>query len=217
MYIIIFLIIGGNMTIRIFLVRHGLTIWNHEFRYQGHTDIELSSEGIEQAQALQKRLEDVEFTAIISSDLQRALQTATIINEAHQIKIQINESFKEVNFGVWEGLTYQDLQAKYPDQLKTWLETPHLLQVEKGETFVELRDRALIGFNQVISQYPVGNILIVSHGGTIAAMICGILQEPLEKMWGYKQKNASINILSINENRVTIELLNDTSHLVNKG
>lgn len=202
-----------KMAIRLYLVRHGLTIWNHEFRYQGHTDISLSSEGIAQAKALQQRFQLENFTAIFCSDLQRAQETARIINQPHKLRIQVNQYFKEINFGEWEGLTYDDLKDKYPEQIKVWQKTPHLLRLERGETFVELRDRALIGIREITSKYPEGNILIVTHGGTIASLICGLLEEPLTKMWDYKQKNSAVNILNISDKKVTIELLNDTSHL----
>lgn len=203
------------MTRRIFLIRHGLTMWNHEFRYQGHTDIELSIEGRAQAQALQKRLAQENITAIFSSDLKRAVETAEIINQRHKLALNINPLFKEINFGVWEGLTYNDLKIKYPEQLKVWLDTPHLLKLERGETFEQLRDRAVLGMQEVLSLHHEGNILIVSHGGTIASLICGLLHEPLVRMWEYKQKNAALNILQIKDEQVSIEMLNDTSHLDN--
>lgn len=203
------------MTRRIFLIRHGLTLWNHEFRYQGHTDIELSPEGRAQAQALQQRLQQENINAIYSSNLRRALETAEIINEPHKLEIKINPLFKEINFGIWEGLTYKDLQINYPEQLKIWTETPHLLKLEKGETFSELRDRSIMGMQEVLSLHKEGNIIVVSHGGTIASLICGLLQEPLVKMWEYKQKNAALNILQVNDEGITIEMLNDTSHLEN--
>lgn len=201
------------MTRRIFLIRHGLTMWNHEFRYQGHTDIELSNEGRVQAQALQKRLEQEKISAIFSSDLKRAVETAKIINQRHNLEITINPLFKEINFGVWEGLTYKDLQVRYPEQLKVWIDTPHLLKLDRGETFEQLRDRAVQGVQEVLSLHQEGNIVIVSHGGTIASLICGLLHEPLIRIWEYKQKNAALNILQIKHDDVTIEILNDTSHL----
>ncbi len=203
----------GVALMRIYLVRHGLTHWNHEFRYQGHTDIELSPQGIEQAFALKKRLKGEDIKAIFSSDLRRARQTAEIINQEHNLEIQIDPALKEVNFGVWEGLTYQDLQQKYPEQLKIWKDTPHLLDIETGETFDSLMHRAINFVNNIYNAYRKDNIIVVSHGGTIAAMICGLMNEPLKFMWTYKQKNAALNIIKRNNTKVVIELLNDTSHL----
>lgn len=201
------------MKARLFLVRHGHTLWNHEMRYQGHTDIELSVEGIAQAQALRDRLCCEDFAAIYSSDLSRAYETARIINEIHQMDIIIQPAFKEINFGVWEGLTYQDLLDRFPEEVSVWQKTPHLLKIDRGESFGELRDRALSAIREIMSAYISGNVLLVSHGGTIAALICGLLEEPLDKMWTYKQKNAAVNIISFSGGKAQLELLNDTSHL----
>lgn len=198
---------------RLILVRHGLTNWNHEFRYQGHTDIELNPEGVKQAHALKERIKDEKITAIYSSDLKRAMETARIIAEPHKIEVIPNPLFKEINFGVWEGRTYQELQKEYPQQLKIWLESPHLLRIENAETFSELQDRAMLGLKGVLSQHPSGTIVIVTHGGVIAALICGLFNEHINNMWKYKQKNASLNILVFQEDRVEIGLLNDISHL----
>ncbi|MDX9872350.1 MAG: alpha-ribazole phosphatase [Clostridia bacterium] len=201
------------MGTRLFLVRHGHTLWNHELRYQGHTDIELSAEGIAQAQALRDRLSRESFAVIYSSDLSRAYETARIINEAHRLEIQIRTDLKEINFGVWEGLTYHDLMEKFPDEVSVWQKTPHLLKIDKGESFSDLRDRALGAVKEIISLHREGDVLIVAHGGTIAALLCGILDEPLEKMWAYKQKNAAVNIIRFGDERAVLEVLNDTAHL----
>lgn len=201
------------MTTRVFLIRHGYTIWNHEFRYQGHTDIELSPEGIIQARDLCKRMRQEKLSAIFSSDLKRAYQTARIIAEPHNLEVQIVPQLKEICFGVWEGLTYEDLQKKYPQELAIWLKTPHLLKIQDAETFAELRDRAVGSLYELVSKFPAAQIAIVSHGGTIAALICGLLKEPLEKMWQYKQKNAALNIIDISKKEATIRSINDTSHL----
>jgi len=205
------------MTVRLILIRHGLTLWNHELRYQGHTDTKLSSDGIRQALALRERIRDEKLTAIFSSDLARAVETAKIIAAPHRLEVQINPLLREINFGVWEGLTYQDIERDYPEQLKIWRDAPHLLTVERAETFAELKERALKGLQEILSAYPTGNIAVVTHGGTIAAMLCGLLNEPLSNMWKYRQKNAAINIVVIKGKEVALELMNDTSHLEETG
>lgn len=201
------------MAIRLILVRHGITYWNYESRYQGHTDIELHPEGIKQACALQKKFAVEKLDAIYSSDLKRAVQTASIIAEPHDLKIKTVPALREINFGEWEGLTYYDIEKKYPKLLKVWLETPHLLEIPQGESFEILRDRAVAGVKKILASQQKGTIAIVTHGGTIAALVCGLLNEPLANMWHYKQKNTAVTILAIREGQVTIESLNDVSHL----
>lgn len=203
------------MAVRIYLMRHGLTPWNYESRFQGNTDIELSPEGIKQAKALQGRLTTEKLDAIYSSDLTRALQTAEIVAKPHGLEVRTKPGLREIHFGVWEGLTYKDLEREYPQELKTWLEAPHLLAVPQGETFAMLQDRAIKCLREILAFHPHGNIAVVAHGGTIAALICGLLQEPLAKMWNYRQKNTALNVLKWEEGRVSVELLNDSSHLEN--
>ncbi|MBZ4653671.1 MAG: pspA 1 [Peptococcaceae bacterium] len=202
------------MPSRLIFVRHGLTIWNYEFRYQGHTDIELSEEGIAQAQALQKRLSTEKPSAIYSSDLRRAWQTAQIIAEAFGLPVNLLPELREINFGVWEGLTYRDLEKNYPELLKTWLETPDQLVIPGGETFAMVQERALKAVKDIAQQYPDDTVIIVTHGGTIAAIICGLQGEHLSSMWKYKHGNTAVTILRVDKNRTVVEILNDTSHLV---
>lgn len=201
------------MTSRLIIIRHGMTYWNNESRYQGHTDIELNPEGIDQALALQHRLAGTKLEAIYSSDLSRAYKTAEIIAQPHGLKVSIAPGLKEINFGAWEGLTYQDLLRDYPEQLKVWLEKPHDLNVPQGETFPQVRDRAVAEVHKILQQHQIGNVAIVTHGGTIAALICGLLGEPLSCMWQYKQKNTAVNVLRKQGDSYELELFNDISHL----
>jgi len=90
---------------KIILVRHGQTLWNNIGKYQGHTDVPLSKTGIEQASKVAKRLKNDKITAIYSSDLKRAKQTAEIIALEHNLPVITNTRFREINFGVWEGKT----------------------------------------------------------------------------------------------------------------
>jgi len=201
------------MASRLILVRHGMTHWNNERRYQGHTDIELNDEGIAQAYAVQRRLAATKLEAVYSSDLSRAYKTAQIIAEPHRLPVKIAPGLREINFGVWEGLCYEDLLRDYPDLLQVWFNSPHQLKVPEGETFQEVRDRAVAEVQKITAEHPLGNVILVSHGGTIAALICGLLEQPLSQMWQYKQKNTAVNILRKEGQKYVLELFNDVSHL----
>ncbi len=201
------------MTSRLILIRHGKTYWNDERRYQGHTNIELNHEGIRQALNLQRRLKDVKLDAVYSSDLSRAYKTAEIIAEPHGLRVQIAPGLREINFGEWEGLTYTELLRNYPHELKLWQENPQELRLPQGETFSQVRDRAVAEVQSIMNKYPGGTIAFVSHGGTIATLICGLLKQPLKNMWQYKQQNTAVNILIKNGDSYELELFNDVTHL----
>lgn len=203
------------MATNFFLIRHGLTFWNHEHRYQGHTDIELNNEGIRQAQTLKKRFAMEKFDAIYSSDLKRALKTAEIINEIHQLPIQISSELREINFGVWEAHTYRELERDYPELLKIWLTKPELLHIPQGESFAMVRDRAVKLIRNIVLQYSNSTVAVITHGGTIAALICGLLGLSLDNIRKYKHNNAAVTLLTITQDKVILKLFNDLSHLEN--
>ena len=101
---------------RIYLVRHGETIWNTEGRIQGWKNSNLTEKGIEDAKALGKYLRDVDFQCAFTSPFQRAIDTTKFILGDKNIVITSNDNFRELNFGTWEGRVFQDVKAEYPEQ-----------------------------------------------------------------------------------------------------
>lgn len=198
---------------KLIIVRHGKTYWNHERRYQGHTDIRLNNEGIKQANDLMRRLTNEKITAIYSSDLIRAQETAEIIAQPHGLKVQTKEALREMNFGVWEGLTFQEIEKKYPKECEAWILKPHELLIPQGESFFMVRDRVLKETQKILKQHEKGNIILVAHGGVNAALICALLDKPLSVMWDYMQKNTAISTFVRKDGKMSLEVFNDYSHL----
>ncbi len=201
------------MANRIYLVRHGLTPWNKELRFQGYSDIELHTEGVKQARAAQKKLASQEIQAFFSSDLKRALKTATIIAEPHKLRVKAYKGLREINLGLWEGLTKEYLVKNYPQLVNTWYKSPHLFSITQGESFAAVQQRSLQTFREILINHPVGNLVIVAHGGVLAALISGILQKPLANMWQFKTDNAAITTLIRADGRIFLDSFNDISHL----
>ncbi|SHI45660.1 Histidine phosphatase superfamily (branch 1) [Desulfofundulus thermosubterraneus DSM 16057] len=121
------------MSCRIYLVRHGETIWNAELRFQGHSDTALSPRGLEQARALARRLRGENFSAFYASDLQRALNTARILAEPHGLPVVPLKALREINFGAWEGLTVAEIKNRYPRELQQWWHDPLHTRVPGGK------------------------------------------------------------------------------------
>jgi alpha-ribazole phosphatase len=200
---------------KMLLVRHGETIWNHTSRYQGHTDIELSETGRNQAKLLAAELKKEKVKAVYSSDLKRAYETAAILASLHNLPVQVTEQLREINFGEWEGLTYQEIMEKYKDLASEWYQYPGKVRLPGGENFEELKGRAYSAALDLMYQNDPGTIIVVAHGGTIRAIICGILDIDLNHAFQIRQDNTALNIIDYHPENgyIVLSLLNGISHL----
>lgn len=210
------------MALKTIFVRHGLTCWNHIRRYQGHTDISLSEDGIKQAYALKKRFSNNHVEAIYSSDLLRAVKTAEIINEAHKLPLLTYPELREINFGIWEGLTFPEIAERYPELVQKWLTTPHLVEIPEGESFSLVQERGMKAMRQIITRQPEGEIIVVAHGVIIATILGGLLEIPLNKLQEYKHDNTAVSIVTLTPTvtkqsslgyKASLDMFNDLSHL----
>src|SRR5215468_3547390 len=131
------------MSLRLVLMRHAETDWNRERRYQGWQDTPLSEAGRTQAEAAGRRLADQRLTAVWSSPLRRARETATAVAAPHGLDVRLEHGFGEMGFGQWEGLTVDEVRAKFPGPHRAWLETPHEVAPPGAETLAEVRVRVL--------------------------------------------------------------------------
>lgn len=198
---------------KLILVRHGLTIWNHELRYQGHSDIPLAEEGLQQAEKVAKRLANEQIGAVYASDLGRAVQTAQTIAERHGLPVNLLPALREVNFGLWEGKSYQELTQEYTKDLKNLFDRPADIMIPQGETFQQVKERASAAIRELIAKHPGETIIAVSHGGTIRAILCAVMGLDLNKLWCIKQDNTAVNVLEFYKDKALVSLVNDTHHL----
>uniref|UniRef100_A0A7C2J0R4 Alpha-ribazole phosphatase n=1 Tax=Ammonifex degensii TaxID=42838 RepID=A0A7C2J0R4_9THEO len=202
------------MGARLYLVRHGETIWNHALRYQGHADVPLSDRGVKQAEALARRLKDERFAAFYASDLVRALETARIIARPHGGTVIPVPALKEINFGAWEGLTRDEIKARFPEVSQQWWTVPYETRLPGGETLREVADRAVAALLEIAARHEGEQVLVVSHGGTIRAAIGSLLRMDLNQYWRLRQDNTALNIVEIfEEGKAILMLFNDCSHL----
>ncbi|HWC13537.1 MAG TPA: histidine phosphatase family protein [Actinomycetota bacterium] len=149
---------------KIFLVRHGATLWNLEKRAQGHADIDLNEEGHKQAASVASDLSRMDIDAVYASDLKRAVDTATPIAAAHGLEVVVDKDLREIDQGEWEGLTADEIRERWPD---LWGPNRHYNARPGGESPQEVRARALEAVERAVRSHPDGRIVVVSHGGTI--------------------------------------------------
>jgi probable phosphoglycerate mutase len=159
-----------NMT-ELWFVRHGQTDWNTELRIQGSIDKPLNSTGIEQAQALAQKLKDTHFDAIYSSPARRAYQTASAIAKQLGMSIRIDDRLKEISLGLWEGLTWQQVQERYPEMFAMRKADPVHFAPEGAETYGDLARRMVLAANDIALAHPGERVLVVSHGMSLATLL----------------------------------------------
>ncbi len=147
----------------ILLARHGETDWNAERRVQGHADRPLNETGLAQALALAETLADEQLTAVYSSDLTRAYETARVVAETHALQVEVLPALRERDFGTWEGLTEEDALERFPEARNgSWGD---------AETRDELATRILEALQRIALDHPESQVLVVTHGGPLRAML----------------------------------------------
>ena len=160
---------------KLYITRHGKTLWNTEGRLQGCLDSSLTKEGIEKAMELSKRLSEFNINAIFSSDLKRAKDTAYYIKANNDYFMMYLPELREMSFGDWEGLTISQVQSDYKEQFDNFEKNPLIYDNKGGENFETLIKRVSDGLSK-ITDLGFENSLIVTHGITVKA-----LQTILEK------------------------------------
>jgi probable phosphoglycerate mutase len=205
----------GNIGVRIFLIRHGETDWNRTHRFQGRINIPLNQEGKNQAHSLAIALKDKSFTAIYSSPLIRALETARFIKIFHpSTPLFVEEGLTEMDLGEFDGMEVAYWTAQYQDFFKTWRSTPGSLKMPGGESLQEVQSRAIGTLERLTKFHPSGSTLILcSHNFVNRTILCHVLGLPLDRFRELQQDTAALNILCIQEHRLLVEVVNDLSHL----
>ena len=197
---------------KIYLIRHGESEWNILKKIQGQKDIPLTKKGIQQAKLVGKRLMDENINKIYSSDLKRAYDTAKIIGDYIKIEPVYTKGFREINFGIWEGLSNNIMNREYRDEIYLWRKEPEKLKIQGAETLYEVQERAINSLNAIVHSEDE-NILIVSHGVTLKTMILGLLNMDLAYFKNLTIDNVGLSIIEFREYNKVLKLLNDTSHI----
>lgn len=172
------------------LIRHGLTDWNVEGRYQGQSDVPLNEQGRDQARHLATKLAARQIDAIFSSDLARARQTAEILAEATGAPLFLDPRLREIHQGLWEGMLLQDIQREYTEAFNRRRNDPLKVAPPEGETVGQLRHRVLAAMGNILEQYPTGRVMIVSHGLSLAIMRVALNDIPIQQIWEHIPPNA---------------------------
>lgn len=194
---------------RIYLIRHGQVTGHDEKRYNGHADVPLTPEGEAQFGLLQLRLKKKEFSAVYSSDLSRCLNGARLLAASHDLEVQSNAQLRELNIGAWEGKTWSELQASYPQEWQARLDDIVNYRVPQGESLVDLATRVRPVIAGIVAAHVGEEVLVVAHGGTNRVILLDAIGAPLYCLFAIEQSYGCLNIIDYYaDGNAVVQLLN---------
>jgi broad specificity phosphatase PhoE len=203
---------------RLYLIRHGQSAGNAEGRFGGHSATPLSKLGKQQAEMTAQALTKERVTAIYSSDLYRAVQTAEPLARILNLKINATDTFRERHVGVLEGLTFDEAKKEFPEDYYALVNRELAHVITRGESYHQLLKRTTSVLNEILERHKGGRIAIFAHTGTICFLtlyiIGAIHPETTNTPW-LITSNCGINRFEFRgRNNVRIVALNDTRHLM---
>lgn len=216
----------------LYLVRHGETGSDDKKRYKGSIDVPLSTRGEEQiinasifieesiiasksAQAL-SYLADIHGatvsndvkTSIYCSSLVRAKKSGEIIGQRLNVEPVVINEFRERSFGIWEGLSFQEIKDRYPEEFHQWAKDPLRYGPPQGESTIDVKNRVIPKFKSILKSNQTGNIIIAAHGGINRVILCTILGIPLKNLFRIEQGYGCVNVIEFWRDYPVVKVLN---------
>lgn len=159
----------------VLMIRHvEPAAWARELCH-GVFDVPLSDDGVLQAKRVGEHLRDARFDAVYSSPLKRALATASAISGPHGLEVVVRESLAEIDFGAFEGRTFDSIAASDPDLYAQWMREPAKVRFPGGESFEDLRRRVAGETTRIRREHEGGSVAVVTHGGVIRAVLAKVM------------------------------------------
>ena len=186
-----------SQSIRIILARHGETEWNRQGIFQGRSDVPLNRQGRAEARALAEALKKEPISAIYSSPLVRARETAQFVRKCHPaVSLVEVPGFVEMDLGDFEGMQAADWAEQFPEFRKIWQDKPASLKMPGGECLLEVQNRAVNTINRIAKQHSQGETLLVcSHNFVIISLRCFTMGISLDDFRKVKQDTGSFHVL----------------------
>jgi probable phosphoglycerate mutase len=198
---------------RIVAIRHGETTWNVQTRIQGQLDIGLNETGRRQAQRLALACAGERLDAIYSSDLVRAWDTARAVARGARLEVRTDAGLRERGFGIFEGLTFSEVERRFPDQARRWRRREASFAPDGGEALQDFYGRAVGAVAALAAQHRGQHIAVVTHGGVLDALYRAASRVALDAPRTWQLGNASINRLLASDDGFVLVGWDDAFHL----
>ena len=196
---------------RVYLIRHGHLVNSHTGVYNGHTDIELSPEGLTQTISVAESFRDKSISAIYSSDLKRSCEGATMIASSLGLEIISTKAFRERDFGLWEGLTPDEIQSKYSDLWKNWMIDPAGTCPPEGEPLSDMQKRIWKELEIILKTHKGKEVILFTHAGVNRVILCHALNLGIENCFRLQQDFCGISIVDFFETTAVVRLMNGSA------
>ena len=200
---------------KLYLIRHGQTDWNVAGKIQGSTDIPLNAMGKRQAACLAEGMKNRPVVRVFSSVLSRAYETACSIGDSQGVEVRKIQGLEEVGYGVWEGMTMEEIQKQYPKELEQWYNSPVDVAPPGGESQAQIYERCAKALDTILSDQD-GDVAMVSHGATVVYLLEYMLRDDSRtEEDDIIVGNASISTIEYDPlmGRFALVQLNDREHL----
>jgi len=194
---------------RIHLIRHGQVAGHGQPRYNGQTDVALTDLGVEQYHRLKERLAETPISGCYTSDLTRCVTGANIICGQFAVVPVRRSELRELNIGVWEGLTWQEIQSNWPEEWQARLSDLVNYRVPQGENLLDVQARVMPVIREIVERHKGQEVLVVGHGGVNRIVLLNAIGAPLAGMFNIEQNYGCYNIIDYYaDGRATVKLLN---------
>jgi probable phosphoglycerate mutase len=202
------------MSLIIYFLRHGETTASQTGGYCGTLDPDLTPAGYQMAEDFADAYKSLPWVAVFSSSLRRAVATAKPLCEAAGIRMQLKEGLKEIAFGQWEGKTPEDISREFHDDYIRWLTDPGWNAPTGGQKGIDIARRSSLVLEEIEKTFTAGNVLVVSHKGTIQIMLCSLLGIDVGRFRDrISLPVASISIVEITTHGPLVHMMGDRSYL----
>ena len=202
------------MSLKLYLLRHGETVYSRTGGYCGELDPELTLEGTQMAKAFADEYCSLPWSAVYVSPMKRTIATAKPLCDVLGMEMQLRDGLKEIRYGKWEGQTVDFVKQQYSEDYISWLTEPAWNPPTEGETAVQIANRALPVVTEIQEKYLNGNVLVVSHKATIRIILCSLLGIDLGR---YRDRinalAASVSIVRFDVHGPLLEVLGDRAYM----
>jgi alpha-ribazole phosphatase len=192
----------------LWLIRHPEPEQSAQGVCYGSLDVRLSPAGMQQAEAIAQALASQHLDAICSSPSQRCMDTASKIASGRSCVVQTIDALRELHFGAFEGRSYDEIAALYPELYRDWMERPTETQFPGGETFSQISERVIGITHTLLAQHQGWSIVFVTHGGPIRIILADALGLPMRNIFRIGQRHGAVNRIRYSEGNAVVELMN---------